>query len=272
MPERPEDGTVLRLAMQATEDRPNRYGAPIDNLTATAERWKRWEHLPMGPLKAALMMLDFKMARLEACPDDYPTLVDVAGWAHVAGEVVRVSGAGDRVSGFGSRGPETDDRFELVEVWPDQRVRIDKGTRLLDLDKGVSFRLHGFDLDEHVMLLGDHRPWRIKNFGYSESRHWFADLVRPLHDKRRAAIHYLIKFQRAEREAVGDQEGDVHDGQRRVNHRETHPDAASVARRVAELVAAGHRNIEVITNPMASPQTWELASSDPLHDLKKESR
>lgn len=90
--------SILLEAWAVGRDRAIEYGSPEPNMAATADRWN--DHLSnakdadggLGPVDAALMMIDVKMARLETGEVTRDTLVDIAGYARVAADAAGVNG------------------------------------------------------------------------------------------------------------------------------------------------------------------------------------
>jgi len=86
----PRASEVLLTALEATTgDRQDRYGHPAVNLgERTADLFSAYvRNMPsveFGATDVAALMILLKLARLQETPDDFDSLVDIAGYAAAA--------------------------------------------------------------------------------------------------------------------------------------------------------------------------------------------
>lgn len=80
---------VLRQAAAAIADRHKTYGDPAASMDAIARRWSVTLVRPITPAEVVLCLIDLKLARLAHNPRHVDSLVDVAGYAALLGEIGR---------------------------------------------------------------------------------------------------------------------------------------------------------------------------------------
>lgn len=79
-------------------DREQVYGSPTHNIETVAELWRVFFEKKHNVLIALLpddvcqMMIMLKQARLMISPNDYDTLLDIAGWAAVQHRIATFDG------------------------------------------------------------------------------------------------------------------------------------------------------------------------------------
>jgi hypothetical protein len=81
--------SMLKQAAAVVANRRDAYGDPIASMSAIASRWSITLGRPVTPSQVALCLIDLKLARLAHDPRHLDSMVDVAGYAAVLGEVSR---------------------------------------------------------------------------------------------------------------------------------------------------------------------------------------
>lgn len=80
---------VLRQAAATIADRQRTYGDPVDSMDAIAKRWSVTLDRPVTPAEVVLCLIDLKLVRLVHNPRHSDSIVDVAGYAALLGEISR---------------------------------------------------------------------------------------------------------------------------------------------------------------------------------------
>jgi hypothetical protein len=80
---------VLRQVAATIADRHKTYGDPAASMDAIAKRWSVTLGRPVTPTEVVLCLIDLKLARLTHNPRHVDSLVDVAGYAALLGEIGR---------------------------------------------------------------------------------------------------------------------------------------------------------------------------------------
>ena len=78
---------LLQHAAGVIEDRQGQYGDPGPLFALIARRWSLTLDHPVSPSQVALCLIDLKLARLTANPGHLDSIVDVAGYAALLGEL-----------------------------------------------------------------------------------------------------------------------------------------------------------------------------------------
>lgn len=78
---------MLRRAAAVVGERRKVYGDPRRSMEAVARRWSITLGHPVTPAQVVLCLIDLKLARLARDPSHEDSIVDVAGYAAVLGEV-----------------------------------------------------------------------------------------------------------------------------------------------------------------------------------------
>jgi hypothetical protein len=81
--------TVLRQAAATIADRQRTYGDAADLMDAVARRWSATLGRPVTSAEVVLCLIDLKLARLAHNPRHADSIVDVAGYAALLGEISR---------------------------------------------------------------------------------------------------------------------------------------------------------------------------------------
>lgn len=68
-------------------DRDKTYGIPENSFNRIAQLWQAYLKYPIDSNDVAMMMVLFKIARLQAKPDHEDSWVDIAGYAACGGEI-----------------------------------------------------------------------------------------------------------------------------------------------------------------------------------------
>lgn len=83
-----KDDNLLQRVEEVLKDRQKEYGDVKDNFDTIAKRWsilmEKWppdSRDKLTPQQVAIMMLDFKMARLQYNPNHMDTIIDIIGYA-----------------------------------------------------------------------------------------------------------------------------------------------------------------------------------------------
>ena len=79
---------MLTEAARIVAERRVAYGDPAESMAAIAARWSVTLGIPVSPAKAALCLIDLKLARLAHDPAHADSINDIAGYAAVLREVV----------------------------------------------------------------------------------------------------------------------------------------------------------------------------------------
>ena len=79
---------MLTEAARIVAERRVAYGDPAESMAAIAARWSVTLGIPVSPAKAALCLIDLKLARLAHDPAHADSITDIAGYAAVLREVV----------------------------------------------------------------------------------------------------------------------------------------------------------------------------------------
>ena len=69
------------------DERQKDYGRPQEHFNCIARRWSVLLNKALSAEEVALMMLDFKLARLQHNPKHFDSLVDVMGYAACLAEL-----------------------------------------------------------------------------------------------------------------------------------------------------------------------------------------
>ena len=78
---------LLQHAAGVIEHREGIYGPPQVLLAHIARRWSLVLGIDVSPPQVALCLIDLKLARLTRDPSHLDSIVDVAGYAAILGEV-----------------------------------------------------------------------------------------------------------------------------------------------------------------------------------------
>ena len=78
---------LLQHAAVVIEHREGIYGPPQELFAHIARRWTLVLGAPVTPAQVALCLIDLKLARLTRNPSHLDSIVDVAGYAAILGEV-----------------------------------------------------------------------------------------------------------------------------------------------------------------------------------------
>mgnify|MGYP007098745758 CR=1 FL=1 len=78
---------LLRQAAGVVEHREGIYGPPRELFAHIAARWSLVLGIAVSPAQVALCLIDLKLARLTRDPSHIDSIVDVAGYAAILGEV-----------------------------------------------------------------------------------------------------------------------------------------------------------------------------------------
>lgn len=78
---------LLEHVATLLDERYKDYGSPKDNFNCIARRWSVLLNKELSAQEVALMMLDFKLARLQHNPKHFDSLVDVIGYAACLAEL-----------------------------------------------------------------------------------------------------------------------------------------------------------------------------------------
>ena len=78
---------LLQHATSVIEDRQGQYGDPGPLFELIARRWSLTLDQPVTPSQVAVCLIDLKLARLAANPGHLDSIVDVAGYAALLGEL-----------------------------------------------------------------------------------------------------------------------------------------------------------------------------------------
>ena len=78
---------LLEHVATLLDERQKDYGSPKDNFNFIARRWSVLLNKELSAQEVALMMLDFKLARLQHNPKHFDSLVDVIGYAACLAEL-----------------------------------------------------------------------------------------------------------------------------------------------------------------------------------------
>ena len=78
---------MLRRAAAVVGERRKVHGDPRRSMEAVAKRWSITLGHPVTPAQVVLCLIDLKLARLARDPSHEDSIVDVAGYAAVLGEV-----------------------------------------------------------------------------------------------------------------------------------------------------------------------------------------
>ncbi|MBB65725.1 MAG: hypothetical protein CMO81_11760 [Waddliaceae bacterium] len=78
---------LLEHVATLLDERQRDYGSPKDNFNRIARRWSVLLNKELSAQEVALMMLDFKLARLQHNPKHFDSLVDVIGYAACLAEL-----------------------------------------------------------------------------------------------------------------------------------------------------------------------------------------
>lgn len=78
---------LLQHAAGVIEHREGIYGPPQELFAQIARRWSLVLGTEVTPAQVALCLIDLKMARLIRDPSHIDSIVDVAGYAAILGEV-----------------------------------------------------------------------------------------------------------------------------------------------------------------------------------------
>ena len=79
---------LLQEATKTIDERGDKYGTPLDNISRIARLWSVILDTDITPLQAALCMDAVKTARLCTTPEHWDSLVDKAGYSAVMAEIV----------------------------------------------------------------------------------------------------------------------------------------------------------------------------------------
>ena len=80
---------LLGQAAAVVANRRETYGDPAASMSAIARRWSITLGRPITPAQVALCLIDLKLARLAHDPAHLDSMIDIAGYAAVLGEVTR---------------------------------------------------------------------------------------------------------------------------------------------------------------------------------------
>jgi hypothetical protein len=80
---------LLEHAAGLVTRRRREYGEPLDLFRDIGKRWSLVLGVEVSPAKAALCMLDVKIARLSRDPRHADSIIDIAGYAGVSWELRR---------------------------------------------------------------------------------------------------------------------------------------------------------------------------------------
>ena len=78
---------LLQHAAGVIEHREGIYGPPQELFAHIARRWSLVLGIDVSPAQVALCLIDLKLARLTRDPSHLDSIVDVAGYAAILGEV-----------------------------------------------------------------------------------------------------------------------------------------------------------------------------------------
>lgn len=78
---------LLQHTARVIEDRQGRYGDPELLFELIAKRWSLVLGIQVSPSQVSLCLIDLKLARLAANPGHLDSIVDVAGYAALLGEL-----------------------------------------------------------------------------------------------------------------------------------------------------------------------------------------
>ncbi len=82
-----KSANLLQHTARVIEDRQVQYGDPGPLFDRIARRWSLVLGVEVAPAQVALCLIDLKLARLAANPGHLDSVVDVAGYAAVLGEL-----------------------------------------------------------------------------------------------------------------------------------------------------------------------------------------
>jgi hypothetical protein len=82
-----KSANLLQHTASVIEDRQGQYGDPGPLFDRIARRWSLVLGVEVSPPQVALCLIDLKLARLAANPGHLDSIVDVAGYAALLGEL-----------------------------------------------------------------------------------------------------------------------------------------------------------------------------------------
>lgn len=87
-PTPPDRSAILAEALHViTKDRQDAYGNAEDSFALIARLWSNWLAIEVSPYDVAMMMSLLKIARARSNPAHTDNLVDLCGYAALAGEM-----------------------------------------------------------------------------------------------------------------------------------------------------------------------------------------
>lgn len=87
--------TIAVEAAETVEENRKVYGSPLDSFRRIAELWNTFlkefdKDEELLPGEVALMMILFKIARLQESPDHRDSLVDIIGYVECYAEIMKI--------------------------------------------------------------------------------------------------------------------------------------------------------------------------------------